>query len=51
MEHVASCHFLYVEGFHSDEHEVGKQMNINVFLELPGVEWFGEQQSQKCIAL
>lgn len=37
MEHVACCHFLYVEGFLSDEHEIGKQTNIDVFLELPGV--------------
>lgn len=41
MEHVACCHFPYVEGFLSAEHEVGKQANINVFLELPGVEQFG----------
>lgn len=41
MEYVACCHFLYVEGFLSDEHEVGRQTNINVFLELPGVEQFG----------
>lgn len=42
MEHVACCHFLYVKGFLSDEHEIEKQANTDAFFfELPSVEWFG----------
>jgi hypothetical protein len=49
MERVACCHFLYVKGFLSDEHEIGKQANTNVFLELPGAEWVGHSSRRRVL--
>ena len=50
MKHVACCHFIYVEGFISDAHEIGRQAHINLSLKLPGVEVW-EQQLGKGIVV
>jgi hypothetical protein len=43
MKHVACCLFIYVEGFISDAHEIARQTNINLTLELPGREELGSE--------